>query len=94
MIIKIGGRVLMNPVMEWINNMGDGFVQWEAETAANGIIWGIGGLLKMMAPMIPELAGFAICVLITIGMFTDFARWFARSLLVFMGAVVWIMLSH
>jgi hypothetical protein len=92
MIVKMNGT-LLNPVMDWVNGKADSFIQWEAETAANGAIWAIGGVLKTMSPIIPELAVFAICVLITIGMFTDFSKWLARSLLVFMGAVVWIMLS-
>lgn len=91
-LIKMNGA-LMNPVMDWINGVGDSFVQWEAETAAHGVIWGVGQFFKILAPMIPELAGFSIMVLITIGMFTDFAKWTARSLLVFMGAVIWITLS-
>lgn len=92
-IVKMNGAVL-NPLMDWVNDKADHFIQWEAETVANGVLWGVGQLLKAIAPMVPELAGISICVFITIGMFTNFAKWLARSLLVFMGAVVWLTLAH
>jgi hypothetical protein len=92
-LIKING-IVQNPVMDWMNDAADHFIQWETGAAAHGLLWSVGGFCKMLAPMIPEIAVFSIMVLITIGMFTDFPKWLARSLLVFVGAVVWLTLAH